>query len=100
MPATGISIKTFIFASSKASVGCCHMSRQRNGFCVKSYHAERKLGNYIKNCILGVFILNISILMGRRSIILVASFFTPQNASNDTHEDTNGSTSRFDPDHG
>ena len=38
--------------------------------------------------------------MNRWSIILVPWCFSRQGASNDTHDDQNGPTLQFDPDHG
>ena len=41
-----------------------------------------------------------SVSIDRRSIILVPSCFSRQNASNDTHDDPNGPTLQLDPGNG
>ena len=46
---------------------------------------------------LSEFILNMSISKDRRSITLVPSCFSRQDASNDTHDDPNGPTLQLDP---
>ena len=51
----------------------------------------------LQNNIFIVSILNMSISMGLRSVTLVPSFFSRQNASKDTHDDPNEPSLQFDP---
>ena len=83
-------------------VGCGHMARQRNMVFVQRHviNLSEKRENTFKKGILSAFILNMSIPMDRWAMILVRSFFSRQDASNDTHDDPNGPTLQFDPGHG
>ena len=98
-------------ASCMTSVGCGPMSRQENKDFVQNHvitHRKNQKAT-LQKYILSVLILNMSISMGRGSIILVPSFFSFQDASNDTHDhrcnwmddgSSNGSSMQFDPGHG